>query len=144
MLPFPEDLFFHFEHTWVRPEGPNRYRIGVDEIFLKDLGPIADMDLPTEGDEISQDEVCGVLRGKGTRKALFAPLSGEIVDINQDLLEDPTILVEDPYGIGWILLLDPSDPQEELDNLLHGESAQDWWTRETQRRQTNPPPPPQT
>jgi glycine cleavage system H protein len=142
MLPFPENLYFHQEHTWVHYEGPNLCRIGVDEIFLKDLkSSITDMDLPTEGDEISQDEVCGILRGKSTRKAIFAPLSGEIVDVNQDLLEDPEILVEDPYGVGWILLIDPSEPQEELENLLHGEQVIDWWMTELRNRQAASPEP---
>jgi glycine cleavage system H protein len=144
MLPFTQDLYFHFEHTWVRCEGPNLCRIGVDELFLKDLRGLKDLDLPNEGDEISQDEVCGMVHGKGIRKAIYAPLTGEIVDINQDLYEDPSILVEDPYGIGWILLLDPADLEEELENLLHGEAALDWWMTEVQRRQADNPPNPQT
>jgi len=140
MLPFPPELYFHREHTWVRQEGPNLFRIGVDEIFLKDLAALADLDLPTEGDEISQDEVCGLIRGKEIRKPIFAPLSGEIVEINQDLYEDLTILVEDPYGIGWILLLDPDHPQEELENLLRGQEARDWWMTEIQNRKTEAQP----
>jgi glycine cleavage system H protein len=140
MLPFPENLYFHHEHTWVRFEGPNRYRIGVDEIFLKDLGEVTDMDLPNEGDDLSQDEICGIFRGKGTRKAIFAPLSGEIVDVNQDLYEDPLILMEDPYGVGWILLMDADDPQEELESLRQGESVLDWWMTELSNRKNASPP----
>jgi glycine cleavage system H protein len=134
MFPFPEDLYFHREHVWVRRESETLYRIGVDELFLKGIGPIAHLDLPTEGDEVSQDEACGLIRGQSIRKMLYAPLSGEIVDINQDLHEDPSILLEDPYGVGWIFLIDPSEPEEELDNLLHGEDAMDWWEREVELR----------
>jgi glycine cleavage system H lipoate-binding protein len=50
------------------------------------------------------------------------------------LHEDPSILLEDPYGVGWIFLIDPSEPEEELDNLLHGEDAMDWWEREVELR----------
>lgn len=138
MFPFPEDLYFHREHTWVRRESENRYRVGVDEIFLRGLGGVQEVDLPGEGDELSQDEVCGMVRGKSGRQWLYAPLSGEIIDVNQDLYEDLTILLDDPYGYGWILLLDPSEPEEEFENLLHGEEALDWWQREMEARQ-NPP-----
>ena len=140
MFPFPEDLYFHREHAWVKKEGENLYRIGVDELFLCDVESIAEIDLPTEGDELSQDEACAIVRGKGKRKLLFAPLSGEIIEVNQDLHEDPAILLEDPYGVGWILLLDPADPQEELENLLRGEEALDWWEREVALRRSTPPP----
>jgi len=141
MYPFPENLFFHREHAWVKREGETLYRLGVDELFLKDLGSIAALDLPTEGDEISQDEACGLFRGSGLRKLLFAPLSGEIVGVNQDLHEDLSILLEDPYGVGWIILIDPSDPEEELENLLHGEEAVEWWEREVGLRRPIPPSP---
>jgi len=141
MFPFPENLFFHREHAWVKREAENLYRLGVDELFLKDLGSVAALDLPTEGDEISQDEACGLMRGPGSRKLLFAPLSGEIVGVNQDLHEDLSILSEDPYGVGWILLIDPSDPDEELENLLHGEEAVEWWEREVELRRPTPPSP---
>jgi len=138
-FPFPENLYFHREHAWVKREGENLYRLGVDELFLKDLGAIAALDLPSEGDEISQDEACGLMRGPGSRKLLFAPLSGEIVGVNQDLHEDLSILLEDPYGVGWILLIDPSDPEEELENLLHGDEAVEWWEREVELRRPIPP-----
>ncbi|RJP79553.1 MAG: hypothetical protein C4524_05040 [Candidatus Zixiibacteriota bacterium] len=138
-LPFPEDLYFHREHVWVRREAENRWRLGVDELFVQDLGRVTGMDLPNEGDEISQDEVCGLFRGENRRKFFAAPVTGEILEVNQDLYEDLDILMEDPYSIGWILLIDPSDPEEELDNLLHGEDALDWWEKEVElRRSTSP------
>jgi glycine cleavage system H protein len=139
MLPFPEDLYFHREHTWVRREGETLYRVGVDEIFVRELGAILHADLPNEGDEVSQDETCGIIRGKTTKKLLCAPLSGEILDINQDLFEDLQILMEDPYGYGWILLLDPSDPEEELESLLRGEDASVWWENELALRRPATP-----
>ncbi len=144
MLPFPAELYFHREHTWIRREGENLFRVGIDEIFLRDVGQLTDLDLPTEGDEVSQDEVCGIVRGKALKRSLYAPISGEILEVNVDLYEDLEILVEDPYGVGWILLLDPSDPQEELENLLRGEDAQDWWEKELQMRNTPEAPPAQS
>lgn len=142
MFPFPEELYFHREHTWIRIERHDlgeRFRVGLDDIFLHDTGPIEQLDLPTEGDEISQDEVCGVIRGKGTKRLLYAPVSGEILDVNMELHEDPDIIREDPYGIGWLLLVDPADPQEELEYLLNGEEALHWWENEAKLRRFNTP-----
>ncbi len=140
MLPFSKDLYFHREHTWLRLEQHelgDRFRVGLDEIFLQDVGEIERLDLPIEGDEISQDEICGIIRGKQTRKLLFAPLSGEILDVNYELHEDPDVIREDPYGIGWILLIDPADPEEELECLLKGDEALHWWKSELELRRSH-------
>ncbi len=137
MLEIPQDLLFHREHIWIRlepHESGDRYRIGLDEIFLQDVSTVEQLDLPHEGDEISQDEVCGLVRGKETRKLLFAPLSGEIIDVNLELHEEPDIIREDPYGVGWLLLLDPADPSEEIQYLLSGEEAVNWWKTELEIR----------
>lgn len=139
MLPFPEELYFHREHTWLRletHEQEDRFRVGLDEIFLQDVGQIERLDFPSEGDEITQDEICGVIRGEKGKRLLYAPLSGEILDVNQELHEDPDVIREDPYGIGWILLIDPSDLKEELENLLSGKDAEDWWKCELKMRQS--------
>ncbi len=136
-LPYPEGLYFHREHTWIRVEdhpAGKRMRIGLDDIFLQDIGEINVLDLPNEGDEISQDEVCGVIRGKQTKKELYAPVSGEILDVNLELHEDPDIIREDPYGIGWLLLVDPSEPEEEMSYLLSGKEALRWWKNELKLR----------
>ena len=133
MLPFPEGLLFHREHTWIRAESfesGNRYRIGLDTIFIQDIRTVTHLDLPNEGDEISQDEVCGLIRGKDSKKLLFAPLSGEIIDVNLELHEEPDVIREDPYGIGWLLLLDPADIEEEIQYLLSGDEAVNWWKSE--------------
>ena len=147
MLPFPEDLYFHQEHTWIKREHHelgDRFRVGLDEIFLSDIGPIVRLDLPSEGDEISQDEVCGVIRSADSKKLLYAPITGEILDVNMELHEDPDIIREDSYGIGWLLLVDPSDPEEELEYLLSGEEAVQWWKHEIELRRSQPPEFPQT
>lgn len=141
-LPFPDELSFHREHTWIRREQAHLYRVGLDEIFLRDFASVVHLDLPNEGDEISQDEVCGVVRGRTLKKLLYAPLSGEVVDVNVELHEDLEILMEDPYGIGWIMLIDPSDPEEEMENLLQGEEAARWWGGETRRRRSGLSSPP--
>ena len=138
MISYPEGLYFHREHIWLKCEKHefgNRYRIGVDKIFLHDAGIIESLDLPAEGDEISQDEVCGVIRGQNIKKLFFAPLTGEIVEVNFELHEDPDIIREDPYGIGWILLIDPADFEEEVENLLFGKEGQVWWQSELKKRQ---------
>jgi len=138
-FPFPEDLLLHREHTWVRVEKHelgSRMRVGITDIFLRDIGEVTHLDLPNEGDEISQDEVCGVIRGKGTKKELYAPISGEILDVNLELHEDPDIIREDPYGIGWLLLVDPNEFEEESQDLLFEETAIAWWESEIEMRRS--------
>ena len=137
MISMAKNLFYHREHTWVRLENSGaekRFRVGLDEIFLHDLGQIDHLDLPNEGDEISVDEICGVIRGTRAKKMLCAPLTGEIVDVNYELLDNPDFIREDPYGIGWLLLIDPSNSDEELVNLLQGEEARQWWEDELTSR----------
>lgn len=137
MFPFQEELYFHREHTWIRfepHERGDRFRIGLDEIFLHDVGQVVSLDLPHEGDEISQDEICGVIRGKERSKLLYAPLTGEILDVNLELYEEPDVIREDPYGVGWLLLVDPSHAKEELEYLLKGEEAGKWWKHEIEIR----------
>jgi glycine cleavage system H protein len=112
----------------------DRFRIGLDSIFLQDIKTVLQLDLPNEGDEISQDEVCGLIRGEESKKLLFAPLTGEIVDVNLELHEEPDIIREDPYGIGWLLLLDPADIEEEIQYLLSGDEAVSWWKTELNKR----------
>ncbi|MFQ6089336.1 MAG: glycine cleavage system protein H, partial [Candidatus Methanofastidiosia archaeon] len=96
----------------------SKVRVGVVEFALKLAGMIEFVDLPFEGDEFSQDEIFGTVESAKWVGQLPMPLSGRILKINEELEETPSILNEDPYGRGWMVLVKPKNLERELSNLL--------------------------
>ncbi len=117
----PDELYFHEEHSWARVED-GKVRVGMDDMFQKEAGDIVFVDLPDEGDDVEQGQVCGKIQSRKWIGKLCAPVSGEIVEINEDLEDDTTLINEDPYGKGWILVVEPTNLDEELGNLMQGEA----------------------
>jgi glycine cleavage system H protein len=117
----PDELYYHEEHSWARVED-KRVVVGMDDMFQKEAGDIVFVDLPDEEDEVEQGEVCGKIQSRKWIGKLCAPVSGEIVEINEDLEDDTSLINQDPYGKGWILVIEPSDLESELDNLMHGDN----------------------
>lgn len=117
----PDELYFHEEHSWARVED-SKVRVGMDDMFQKEAGDIVFVDLPDEGDDVEQGQVCGKIQSRKWIGKLCAPVSGEIVEINEELEDDTTLINEDPYGKGWILVIEPTDLDEELGNLMQGEA----------------------
>ncbi|HUU40461.1 MAG TPA: glycine cleavage system protein GcvH [Desulfatiglandales bacterium] len=128
----PDELYYHEEHSWARLEG-NRVTVGMDYIFQKEAGDIVFVDLPDEGDEVEQGEVCGKIQSRKWIGKLCAPVSGEIIEINEDLEDDTGIINQDPYGKGWILVIDATDLENEIKNLMHGEAVVDFIDKEIKR-----------
>ncbi len=118
----PEELYYHEEHSWARVDG-NTVTVGMTDFFQKEAGDIVFVDLPEEEDEVEQGEVCGKIQSRKWIGKLVAPVSGEIVEINEDLEDDTTLINSDPYGKGWILKIEASNLDEELGNLIHGLDA---------------------
>ena len=115
----PDDLYYHEEHSWARVDG-TKVTVGMTDFFQKEAGDIVFVDLPDLEDEVSQGEVCGKIQSRKWIGNLVAPVSGEIVEINEELEDDTTLINKDPYGKGWILVIEASNLDEELDNLIHG------------------------
>jgi len=118
----PDGLYYNEEHSWAKVEG-NKVRVGMTDFFQREAGDIVFVDLPEEGDEVSQGEVCGKIQSRKWIGKLVAPVSGEVSEINEDLEDDPTLINKDPYGQGWILLIEASDLDSELKNLMQGEAV---------------------
>jgi len=102
-------------------------------MFQEEAGDIVFVDLPEEEDEVEQGEVCGKIQSRKWIGKLCAPVSGEIVEINEDLEDDTSLINEDPYQKGWILVIDPSDLENELKNLIHGDAVKDFVDQEIKR-----------
>lgn len=122
-MEYPDDLYYTREHTWVRVTG-NRGSIGITDHAQQEMGEILFVDLPEEGSQIEQGEVFGTVESSKTVAELFAPISGEVLSINKDLEEEPSLVNDDPYGNGWLLTLEIDDPHE-LEELLNASAYED-------------------
>ena len=109
----PDDLYYHPEDTWVKVEDDG-VRIGMTDFFQQNSGDVVYVDLPFDGDELEAGEVCGKLQSAKWIGKLIAPISGEIKEVNTELESDSTLINQDPYGEGWIMLVEPSSLDEDL------------------------------
>ena len=112
----PNDLYYHSEHTWVKVDGDTAY-IGISDFAQNQLGEILFVEMPEIGDEIAQGKAFGVVESSKKASDLFAPLSGEVLEVNEKLDDEPEYVNEDAYD-AWIAKIKISD-KGELDNLLN-------------------------
>jgi len=115
----PDDLYYHKDHAWAKVNG-TRVTVGMNDFFQKEAGDIVFIDLPEEEDEVSQGETCGKIQSRKWIGKLVAPVSGEVAEINEELEEDTSLINSDPYGKGWILVLEASNLDDELGGLMKG------------------------
>lgn len=119
-MEFPGDLKYSKEHEWVRLEGDVAV-IGITEFAQDELGDIVYVEQPKVGDAVKQNEQFGVVESVKTVSDLYSPVSGEVVEINEDVTGSPENINKDPYGTGWIIKVKTSDTTE-LDSLLTAEA----------------------
>jgi glycine cleavage system H protein len=115
-MEYPDDLYYSKEHVWVRVIG-GRGKIGITDYAQQELGEIIFLGLPEENTLVEQGDVFGTLESSKTVADLYAPVSGEIVVVNRDLEEEPTLINDDPYGNGWLVTMEIDEPSQ-LDELL--------------------------
>jgi len=124
----PDKLYYHKEHMWVRVEGDEAV-VGLNDFSQKLAGEISYMEMPEEGDEVKQDEAVGSYEtGKWLGK-LYAPVSGEITAMNEEVEDEPTLVNKDPYGEGWLFKIKMSDSSQ-VKSLMQGEDALKWLREE--------------
>lgn len=115
-MTLPSDLIYSEEHTWARREGSD-VRVGITEFAQDELGDIVYVELPEIGAVIEVNEPFGSVESVKTVSELYAPISGTVVEINEDLDDSPELVNESPYEKAWLIVVEPSDDYE-LDNLL--------------------------
>ncbi|WP_053367620.1 glycine cleavage system protein GcvH [Bacillus sp. FJAT-27245] len=115
----PKDLRYSEEHEWVKVEG-EKVRIGITHFAQSELGDIVFVELPEVGDEITADEPFGSVESVKTVSELYAPISGKVVEVNEDLSDSPEFVNESPYEKAWMIVVEPSD-MGEVDNLMTAE-----------------------
>ena len=116
MASYPAELRYTREHEWAKVEG-GRARIGITHYAQDQLGDVVFVELPKVGTRVRQMQSFGVVESVKAVSDLFAPLSGEVVEVNQPLTEHPEQVNRDPYGAGWLIVVAISDPKE-LEQLL--------------------------
>ena len=129
----PDELYYHGEHAWVKKEDDGNVRIGMNQMWAATAGDITYIDLPFEGDEVNQGDTCGKLQSAKWIAKLIAPVSGEIIKVNEELEDDSTKINQDPYGDGWILILKPSNLDADLGNLYFGDKVIPWMEAEIKK-----------
>jgi glycine cleavage system H protein len=112
----PKELKYSEEHEWVQVEGDLAI-VGITDYAQRELGDIVFVELPNEGDTLTQTEPFGTVEAVKAVSEIFAPVSGEVVEVNENLEPTPQLINQDPYGDGWLLKVRMSD-QGELEHLL--------------------------
>jgi len=115
-MEFPEDLKYTREHEWVSLEG-NVATVGITDHAQHQLGDVVFVELPSIGDRVEKSDAFGVVESTKAVSDVYAPVSGEIAEINDDLPDNPELLNEDPYGDGWMVKITLGD-RTDLDDLL--------------------------
>lgn len=111
---YPEDLLYHAEHDWARiePADPAQATLGITWYAQDSLGEVVFFDLPAVGASVKKDAPYAEVESVKAVSDVIAPLSGEIVAVNDALTDNPNLINEDPYGEGWLVKLRLADPGE--------------------------------
>ena len=113
----PDDLKYHKEHTWVKVSG-RKATIGITDYAQDALGDIVYIDLPEVDTDVEINSEIGEIESTKATSSIIAPVSGKVTEVNEDLSESPETLNEDPYGKGWIAIIelgDVSEPDDLMD-----------------------------
>ncbi len=127
-MSIPKDLKYTNDHEWIRIEEDNIAYIGITDFAQSELGEIVYVEVETVGEDLEQEEEFGVVEAVKTTSDLFMPVSGNILEFNDELNQDegdnPALINEDPYGKGWIVKIKISNP-EELEELLDAQAYEE-------------------
>jgi len=124
MSHIPSHLQYTESHEWVSIEDNSNARIGITDHAQEALGDLVFVELPSVGDEISQGDPCAVVESVKAASDIYAPLSGVVVAVNEELESDPALINADPYGDGWLFELELIDT-EELDGLKDADAYEE-------------------
>lgn len=128
-MEFPDDLKYSREHEWVLVE-ENVGTVGISEFAQDKLGDVVFVELPAVGDKVTKDEAMGVVESVKAVSDVYAPISGTVIEVNDDLPDSTEMLNEDPYGDGWMVKIDMADPTD-LDDLMTAAEYEKWLSEQT-------------
>ncbi len=113
---FPENLKYAESHEWLRIEGDEAY-IGITEFASTHLGDIVFIEIETEGEELEKGETFGSIEAVKTVSDTYMPVSGEVIEVNEAVINDPSLVNKDCFGEGWLIKIKLTNPSE-VENLL--------------------------
>ncbi len=130
----PTSIYYlHRGHAWAVPESGGRVRVGLDDFSQKILGPADGLKLPDVGKTYFQDHIFMAQIRQGHKAPFLAPVDGTIEVVNPKVCQKPGLIHEDPYGEGWLFLVNPANLERNLANLLSGEASAAWIDQESHR-----------
>lgn len=122
---YPNDRRYSREHEWALLESDGRALVGITAYAQEQLGDIVFVDLPEPGKRLGQSEKLGEIESVKAVSDVYGPLAGEVAEVNQELVERPELVNEDPHGKGWMVRLASVDPAQ-LEDLLTAEAYEDF------------------
>ena len=110
-------------HEWVKKDEGNVFSVGLSAYALEQLGDIVYIELPAVGQELKKEDAFGVIESVKSAADLYTPISGKVVQVNEDIPDNPDMLSKDAYGAGWLIKVEAADPAE-LESLLDAAAYQ--------------------
>jgi glycine cleavage system H protein len=123
-MKFPKKLRYTREHEWVLIEG-NQATVGITDYAQHELGEVVYVELPKVGDSVTKDEPFGVVESVKAASDVYAPVSGEVSESNDDLVSSPELINDDPYGDAWLIRVEMSDSSE-VEHLMTAQDYKDY------------------
>ncbi len=118
---YPNDRQYSKEHEWVLLESDGRVLVGITTYAQEQLGDVVFLDLPEPGTRLDQSQKLGEIESVKAVSDLYSPVAGEVLEVNQELVDHPELVNEDPFGKGWMVRLASVEPGQ-LENLLTAEA----------------------
>ena len=122
----PEGLYYHQGHSWIMPQGAELVKVGVDDFAQKLVGRSNKINLPKVGARIEQGDVGWKFGIDAKTIDMLSPVSGDVVAVNKDIVKNPNLVNQDPYGKGWLMMIKPDNQRAAVKNLLKGKLAKSW------------------
>ena len=116
----PKEYRYTQEHEWICPELEGKGKVGLADYAQSQLGDIVFLDLPAPGTRVEQFKKMGEIESVKAVSDIFAPASGQVLEVNQAAIDEPSLVNQDPYGAGWLARLELSQPSE-LDALMNSD-----------------------
>jgi glycine cleavage system H protein len=130
----PEELYYTTDHLWAKVEDDGNVRVGLDAFGATAVGTIEYIDLPQEDDEFDAGDAFGSMESAKWVGGLTMPVTGTVIEVNEDIEDELELLPEEPYGDAWLILVEPSDLEADLENLIHGDKIKSWFEEDIASR----------